>query len=101
MSETKKLKRYIGKLKNSVNNGVTYQNILMENLNHQNEDGSANPYYKGALVWADVETGKNYQVKQMSITVPKGGMKKEHLDRGFTCFITIDLENDYQVTVLA
>ncbi len=93
-------RRYIGKIKSyNTKNGVA-QKIYMDNLNHQNQDGTPNKYYKGALIWADAVTGQNYQVKQMSIFVPKQGMDPALLEKGFSCFITLKLDDDYEVTVL-
>lgn len=102
MSENKKPnKRYIAKVKTTEGKYGPMQTIYMDSLNFENKDGTPNKYYKGALIWADQETGKNYQVKQMSISVPKDGMSEENLKRGFSCFITLDIDDDYQVTVLA
>lgn len=95
-----KLRRYIGKIKQQNTKYGVMEKIMVDNLSHENADGTPNKYYKGALIWADAETGKNYQVKQLSITVPKDGMDPKLLEKGFTCLITLDLEDDYQVTVL-
>lgn len=94
------LKRYIGKIKQYNTQYGVMEKIYLDNLNHENADGTPNKYYNGALIWADAKTGKNFQVKQMSITVPKNGMDPKLLEKGFTCYITLDLGDDYQVTVL-
>lgn len=99
-NEQKQNRRYIGKVRNTQTKNGVMQKIYMDNLNHQNADGSANQYYKGALIWADAETGKNYHVKQMSFWVPKNGMTQENLNKGYTCFITLNLDDGYEVTVL-
>ena len=102
MSEENKKdsRRYLGKVKVYDTKYGQAQKIYMDSLNHENADGTPNKYYKGALIWADAITGKNYQVKQMSIFVPKDGMDPALLAKGFSCFVTLDLNDDYQVTVL-
>lgn len=92
--------RYIGKVRTTNGKYGPMQKIYMDNLEHVNKDGSPNTFYKGALIWADAETGKNYHVRQISFFVPKDGMKKEHLDKGYTCFITLNLNDEYEVTIL-
>lgn len=101
MSEEKKAnRRYLGKLRTTNGKYGPIQKIYMDNLNATNQDGSPNKYYKGALIWVDAETGKQYHVKQMSIFVPKEGMSQDNLQKGFSCFITLNLEDSYEVTVL-
>lgn len=100
-SAPKANRRYLGKVRVTANkNGGTNQKIYMDNLENVNKDGTPNKYYKGALVWADVETGMNYQVKQMSFWVPQNGMNPKDAERGYTCFITLNLDDGYEVTVL-
>ncbi len=91
--------RYLGKVKTIQTQYGEINKIYMDNLNHVNKDGSANTFYKGALVWMDVN-GKQYQIKQMSFWTPKEGMKQSDLDRGYSCFITLNLNDEYEVTVL-
>lgn len=98
--ENKRDGRYLGKVKNISTKNGTIQKIYMDNLNHQNKDGTPNTYYKGALIWSDAVTGKNYHIKQMSFWVPKDGMDPALLQKGFTCFVTLNLNDDYEVTVL-
>lgn len=93
-------RRYIGKVRNTTTKHGTMQKIYMDNLEHVNKDGSPNKYYKGAMIWADAETGKNYHVKQMSFWIPREGMKAKDLEKGYTCFITLNLDDDYEVTIL-
>lgn len=101
MSEKKEAnRRYLGKVRNINSKNGTYQKIYMDNLNHQNADGTANTNYKGALIWADAETGKNYHVKQMSFWVPREGMHPKAVEKGYSCFITLNLNDEYEVTVL-
>lgn len=93
-------KRYIGKMRaTNTKYGVLYK-IYMDNLESTNKDGSANTYYKGALIWADAETGKNYHVKQMSLWIPKDGMKPDLVAKGYSHFITLNLDDEYEVTLL-
>lgn len=93
-------RRYIGKMRGTTTKyGVMYK-IYMDNLEHQNADGTPNKYYKGALIWADAETGKNYHVKQMSLWVPKDGMDPKLVAKGYSHFITLNLDDQYEVTLL-
>jgi hypothetical protein len=99
-SDKSKSKRYIGKMKGiNTKYGPLYK-IYMDNFNHTNNDGTPNKFFKGLLVWMDIETGLKYQVKQMTLWIPKEGMRPENLAQGFTHFITITLEDDYEVTVI-
>lgn len=93
-------RRYLGKFQAKQTQYGAMYSILMDNYNHQNKDGTPNQYFAGALVWMDVKTNKQYQVKQMSLWVPKEGMKPELLQKGFTHFVTLNLEDDYQVTIV-
>lgn len=101
MSDEKVLRdtRYLGKVRTTENTYGTMQKIYMDNLENVNKNGSPNTYYKGALIWAD-SNGKNYQVKQMSFWVPRDGMKPDHLQKGYTCFITLNLNDNFEVTVI-
>lgn len=102
MSERKEAnRRYLGKIRNMNGSNGPYQKIYMDNLEPTNKDGTPNTNYKGALIWADVETGKNYLVKQMSFWIPKDGMHPKAVEKGYSCFITLNLNDDYEVTVLA
>jgi hypothetical protein len=83
-------RRYLANIKSYTKDGSTWSKALMNSLNAQNEDGTPNQYYTGALIWCDSKTGKNYQVKQLSVRENKKG--------GFT--LTIDLENEYEVIPL-
>jgi hypothetical protein len=101
MSEKKEAnRRYLGKIRNMSGSNGPYQKIYMDNVSNVNKDGTANTNYKGALVWADAETGKNYHVKQMSFWIPKEGMHPKAVEKGYSCFITINLNDEYEVTVL-
>lgn len=92
--------RRIGKMRGTnTRNGVLYK-IYMDNLDHQNKDGTPNKYYLGALIWADAATGKNYHVKQMSLWVPKAGMDPKLVEKGYSHFITLNLGDAYEVTLL-
>lgn len=98
MSEQKKKNRkYIGKLRETQTQYGTMQKIYMDNLNPVKEDGTADPYYKGALVWIDAETGQMYQVKQLSISTPKNGMNPALVQKGFTAQVSVDIEDSYEV----
>ena len=101
MSEEKKAtRRYLGKMRGiNTKHGPLYK-IYMDNLKNVNDDGTPNQYYKGALFWADAETGKTYQVKQMSLWVPKGGMDPKLVEKGYSHFITLNLDDKYEVTVI-
>lgn len=81
-------RRFLANVKTFNGQHGPYQKALMNSLSPTNEDGSPNTYYSGALIWCDVKTGKNYQVKQMAI---------RNLKNGKTA-ITIDLESEYEVT---
>lgn len=96
----KATRRYVGKVVNKTGNYGPYQKVYIDNLEATNKDGTPNTYYKGALIWADAETGKNYHVKQFSIYIPREGMPADLVQRGFSCYITLNLDDDYEVTVL-
>jgi hypothetical protein len=96
--EKKKDRRFLGKVQVKQLKFGPVHNILVDNPNPVNQDGSANKYYKGTLLWCDND-GRMFQVKQMEMFVPKDGMPADLVQRGFTCYITIDLENGYHVTL--
>lgn len=99
MSEEKKQnpnRRYVGKVKNQKGQYGDFQKILVDNPNPANEDGSANQYYKGSLLWLDAATGKKYLVKQLSVR----GAPKAAQEKGFTSSISIDLDSEYEVQEL-
>lgn len=92
-------RRYVGKVRNQTTQYGNMQKIYMDNLSSQNADGSPNTFFKGALVWHDID-GKQYQVKQLSFWVPREGMKPELTQKGFTCFVTLNLDDKYEVDLL-
>lgn len=96
----KKNRRYIGKLKTINGKYGPMQKIYVENPDHLKKDGSPNPYFKGALVWYDAN-GTGYKIKQMSVWVPKEGMSAEQVQQGFSCFITLNLDDNYEVEIIA
>jgi hypothetical protein len=101
MSEAKKSnKKYIAKIQTYQTKFGPAQKVMLNSPNAQNADGSENTFYNGTLLWLDKETGKYYQVKQMGIHVPKEGMKPAELAKGYSCNVTLDLEDEYQVTLL-
>lgn len=98
--QNKKNRRYIGKFRATNSQYGTLYKIYADNTNHLNQDGSPNPYYNGALIWAD-KNGNNYHVKQMSLWVPKEGMPQSAQEKGYTHYVTLNLDDKYEVTVLA
>jgi len=98
--DNKANRRYVGKMRGTNTKYGTMYKIYMDNLDAQNKDGTPNKYYKGALIWADAETGKNYHVKQMSLWIPKDGMDPALVAKGYSHFITLNLDDQYEVTVL-
>lgn len=95
-----KMTRHVGKVKGMNTKYGTKYSIHVDNFNPQNEDGTPNTYFKGSLVWFDAETGKSYQVKQMSMYVPRNGIPKKLQDMGYSQYVTLNLEDNYQVTIL-
>lgn len=87
-------KRYIGKVKTQNGQNGTFQKILINNPYANNQDGTPNTYFKGCLIWLDQETGKKYLVKQIGI----GDYKQPK--NGCGSFITISLDNEYEVQEL-
>ncbi len=98
--QKKNNKRYIGKIRNVNGNNGVIQTIYFDNLEPQNADGTPNQFYKGTLLWLDDETGQKFLVKQLGITVPQKGMDPKLTKNGFSCYITLDVESDYQVKKL-
>lgn len=98
MSEPrKKNRKYIGKVRNQETKYGTQQKIYMDNLSATKEDGSPDPYFKGALIWLDAETGQMYQIKQLSISVPKDGMNANLVAKGYVAQVSVDIEDPYEV----
>jgi hypothetical protein len=95
-----KMTRYVGKVKGMATQYGTRYSIHIDNYNAQLKDGSPNTHFKGSLVWFDAETGKGYQVKQMSMFIPKNGMPPKLVEMGYSQYVTLNLEDDYQITVL-
>jgi hypothetical protein len=91
--------KYIGKVKNQKTQYGNMQKIMIDNPNATKEDGSENTFFQGALVWMDKD-GKMYQVKQMTISVPKDGMKKSLVDLGYVANVVVDLNNEYDATLM-
>ncbi len=99
MSEEKKKnenRRYLGKVKSQKGQYGDFLKILVDNPNPNNEDGSANQYYKGSLIWLDATTGKKFLVKQISVR----GVPEAAREKGFLQSITIDLDSSYEVQEL-
>jgi hypothetical protein len=96
MSKEKNTK-YIGKVRNQQTQYGTMQKIYMDNLSAVNEDGTPNKYFNGALIFVDAETGQQFQVKQLSISVPKNGMNPNLLEKGYVAQVSIDINDDYMV----
>lgn len=92
-------RRWLGKLRQTQGQYGAMFNIMMDNIKHTNDDGTANQYFKGMLVWCDAN-GKQYQVKQLGMSVPKDGMKPADAAKGYTAQITLDLESEFQVIPL-
>lgn len=89
--EKKNDRRYLANVKQYSGQHGPYEKALVNNTKAQKDDGTPDPYYAGALIWCDVKTGRNYQVKQMAIRKNKNGGES----------ITIDLGSEYEVTPLA
>lgn len=99
MADEKKqnpLRRFLGKVKNFTGQYGTFQKVLIDNPVPNNEDGSANQYYKGSLLWLDAATGKKYLVKQMAVM----GVPAKAAENGFISSIAIDLDSEYHVQEL-
>lgn len=102
MAEKKASNRFIGKVRQKTHKNretgeaFTKLTILINNPNPENDDGTPNKYFKGALVWMDAETGKNYQIKQLSLA----GVTEGDSEKGFLNSLKIDLDDEYQVQEL-
>lgn len=99
MSDEKKQnpnRRYVGKVKSQKGQYGDFLKILVDNPNPANEDGSANQYYKGSLIWLDTLTGKKFLVKQISVR----GVPDSAREKGFLQSISIDLDSTYEVQEL-
>lgn len=99
MSEEKKQnenRRYVAKVKQQTGANGNFLKILVDNPNPKNEDGSANQYYKGSLIWLDAATGKKYLIKTISVR----GVAKAASDKGFLQSLSIDLDSTYEVQEL-
>ncbi len=99
MSEEKKQnenRRFLGKVKNIQGKNGTFQRIMIDNPSPVNQDGSANTYNKGVLIWCDNVTGKKYLVKQFSVS----GVSQKARESGFSNSICIDLDDTYDVQEL-
>lgn len=81
-------RRFLANVKTFDGQHGKYQKALMNSVSATNEDGSANQYYTGTLVWCDAKTGQNVQVKQLAIRTLKNGKT----------VLTIDLDNEFEVT---
>lgn len=86
-------RRFIGKVKDQQGQFGKFQKVLIDNPSPTNQDGSANTYYKGNLIWLDAETGKKYLVKQIAIR----GVSQAQLQKGFNSSLSIDLDSEYEV----
>ena len=99
MSDEKKKnesRRYLGKVKSQKGQYGDFLKILIDNPVPSNEDGSANQYYKGSLIWLDAASGKKFLVKQISVR----GVSESAREKGFLQSITIDLDSSYEVQEL-
>ena len=76
--------RYIGKVKEIVGKYGPFSTIYLDNTDNDNS------FNTGSLVWVDKETGKTYQVIQLSLQ----GVNERAAQNGFTNSIRIDLGND-------
>lgn len=86
-------KRFIGKLRERTGANGDYIVLLVDNPNPEKADGSADPYYKGNLIWFDQETGLYYKVKQVALRNPS----EKGAEHGDINSLMIDLDNAYHV----
>lgn len=98
-SAKKKDRRYVGKVQTRNGKYGAMQSILIDNPEATNKDGTPNQYYTGALVWYDKD-GRAFQIKQLELFVPREGMPAGLAQKGFSCNVTMDLENEYHVKEL-
>lgn len=92
--------KYVGKVKEMESQYGPFQKIYMENNNPVNADGSENKYYAGTLIFVAPD-GSNYKIKQLSLSVPKDGMRPDQAQRGFVKTVTINLNDAYMVEKLS
>lgn len=98
--QPKQERRTVGKLRQiNTKNGPMFK-IFMDNLNPVNPNGTPNEYYKGTLLWIDSITGKQYQVKQLGLWIPQEGLSQKNVEQGYSHLITLNLDNEYEVTVV-
>lgn len=83
-------RRWIANIKGYTGQHGPYQKALLNSISVNKDDGTPDQYYAGALIWSDAKTGLMYQVKQFAIRTTKNGKTQ----------LTIDLENDFEVTPL-
>lgn len=100
MARNKEADRYIGKIKTTEGKYGPQSTIYINNPDTHNADGTPNQYCKGILIWVDQATGAQVQVRQLGISVPKDGMSQRDADVGFSCNVTINLEDTYQTKKL-
>lgn len=86
MSQNKPNRRYLANVVTTQTQYGPLVKALMNNLSATKEDGSPNTYYKGNLVWYDVN-GKAYKVKQMQVQNTQDGRQN----------LIIDLDSSYHV----
>lgn len=93
-------KRYIGKFRVQNSQYGDFYKIYMDNISDKNADGTVNEFYKGSLIWSDIN-GNMYQVKQMSLVIPKNGLNPKLAEKGYTHFVVINLEDGHEVTLIS
>jgi hypothetical protein len=81
-------RRWLANVKSFKGQHGSYQKALMNSISPTNDDGTPNQYFSGILIWCDAKTGKNYQIRQIAVRNQKNGKTT----------LTIDLENEYEVT---
>ena len=89
--------KYIGKVRNQQTQYGTMQKIYLDNLNPTNADGTPNKYYDCVLILVDTKTGEQFQVQQLSISVPKNGMNPNLAEKGYVAQVSVDLNDSYMV----
>lgn len=85
-------RRYIGKIKEISGEYGDFHKFVVDNPNPKTEDGAANKYYKGSLMWRDAN-GELFIVKSMSLR----GVSERDESNGFINSVSIDLDNKYDV----
>ena len=96
MSNKNKNARYIARIKELRGKFGKFFNILIDNPHPTKKDGEENPYYKGNLLWFDVETKSYYKIKSMAVKGVNDDMKKH----GYINTIMIDLGDEFQTEKL-